>query len=240
MFGLAGRSVLVTGAASGIGAATARLGARLGARLVLLDLQPLDDVVEAVRAAGGTAVAQRCDVAMRAEVEVAVAAAGPLDGLVVSAAICPWEDWRAPGWEESFHRVMEVNLLGALNVARAVLPGMIARGRGRIVLVGSLAGRMGGLIAGPHYVASKGGLHALVKWLAQQGGPHGVTVNGVAPASIATPMMAGRPVDTSRIPLGRMGRAEEVAGPIAFLLSDAASYVTGTVLDVNGGVWMAP
>ena len=100
-----------------------------------------------------------------------------------------------------------VNVLGPIHAARAFLPGMIERRRGRIVMVGSLAGRMGGLIAGPHYVASKGGLHALVKWLARQAGPHGVLVNGIAPASVETPMMAGQPVDSSRIPLGRHGPA---------------------------------
>jgi NAD(P)-dependent dehydrogenase (short-subunit alcohol dehydrogenase family) len=113
------------------------------------------------------------------------------------------------------------------------------RRRGRIVLVGSLAGRMGGLIAGPHYVASKGAVHALVKWLARQAAPHNVLVNGVAPASVETPLMQGQPVDLARIPLGRMGQPEEVAGPIAFLCSAAASYVCGVVLDVNGGVYMA-
>ena len=107
------------------------------------------------------------------------------------------------------------------------------------MLVGSLAGRMGGLIAGPHYVASKGGVHALVKWLARQAAPHGVLVNGIAPASVETPMMDGQPVDLARIPLGRMARAEEMAWPIAFLCSAAASYICGAVLDVNGGVYMA-
>ena len=134
---------------------------------------------------------------------------------------------------------MAVNVLGPIHAARAFLPGMIERRSGRIVLVGSLAGRMGGLIAGPHYVASKGGVHALVKWLARQAGPHNVLVNGVAPASVDTPMMRDRPVDLGRIPLGRKAEPEEIAWPIAFLCSDAASYVCGIVLDVNGGVYMS-
>ena len=229
MFRLEGRQILVTGAASGIGAATARLCQDLGARCVLLDRDP----------GPADAACQRVDVADRAAVAAAVAAAGPIDGLVTAAAICPWdEDWLAAGWDASLDRVLDVNLKGVLHVVRAVLPGMIQRRRGRIVLVTSLAGRSGGLSAGPHYVASKGALHAFVRWLAQQAGPHQVTANAVAPASIATPMMRGRPVELSRIPLRRMGRPEEVAGPIAFLLSDAAAYITGVVLDVNGGVWM--
>ena len=120
---------------------------------------------------------------------------------------------------------MQVNLLGSLHFARALLPGMVERGWGRMVFVGSLAGRMGGLIASPHYVASKGGLLAVVKWLARKGAPHGVAVNGVAPASVRTPLMADRPVDLARIPAGRMAEPEEVAWPIAFLCSDAASYI---------------
>lgn len=106
-------------------------------------------------------------------------------------------------------------------------------------MVGSLAGKMGGLIAGPHYVASKGGLHALMKWLARQAGPHNVLINGVAPASVKTSMMADQPVDLTRIPLGRMAEPTEVAWPIAFLCSDAASYICGAVLDVNAGVHMS-
>jgi NAD(P)-dependent dehydrogenase (short-subunit alcohol dehydrogenase family) len=106
-------------------------------------------------------------------------------------------------------------------------------------MVGSLAGKTGGLIAGPHYAASKGGLHALVKWLARQAAPHDVLVNGVAPASVKTPMMRDQPVDLARIPLGRMAEPEEIAWPIAFLCSAASRYVCGVVLDVNGGVHMS-
>ena len=234
-FDLTGRRVLVTGAASGIGAATARLCAGLGAETILVDLA--DASALALELPG--AVAVRADVAARAQVERLLDAVGALDAVVSSAAICPWDDWADEGWDEVFARVMQVNLLGPIQLVRAALPLLAERGRGRVVLVGSLAGRTGGLIAGPHYVASKGGVHALVRWLARRAAPLGVLVNGVAPASVETPMMDGQPVDLGRIPLGRMARAEEVAGPIAFLCSDAASYVCGAVLDVNGGVLMA-
>lgn len=240
VFDLTGQRILVTGAARGIGAATATLCASLGAELILVDRESSAAAVEAIRDSGGSAHAHILDASRRADMERLADEAGPIDALVVNAALCPWgEDWLAPSWDASFERVMAVNLLGPIHAARAFLPGMIERRRGRIVMVGSLAGRMGGLIAGPHYVASKGGLHALVKWLARQAGAHNVLVNGVAPASVETPLMEGQPVDLARIPLGRMARADEVAGPIAFLCSDAASYVCGTVLDVNGGVYMA-
>ena len=231
-FDLGGLRILVTGAAQGIGAATATLCASLGAELILVDR-------ESCVAISGARV-YRADVASRAEIERIAGEVGPLDALVLNAALCPFgEDWQAPEWEASFERVMAVNVHGAIHAARAFLPGMIAQRRGHIVLVGSLAGRMGGLIAGPHYVASKGAVHALVKWLARQAAPHGVLVNGIAPASVATPMMEGQPVDLERIPLGRMAEPEEIAAPIAFLCSAAASYICGAMLDVNGGVYMS-
>jgi NAD(P)-dependent dehydrogenase (short-subunit alcohol dehydrogenase family) len=239
-FDLTSRRVLITGAADGIGAAAARVCGSLGAELVLVDIKSCAEVADAVRQAGGSATTRSADASSRADMERLARETGALDALVLNAALCPWdEDWFAPEWDASFERVMAVNVLGPIHGARAFLPGMIERRRGRIVLVGSLAGRMGGLIAGPHYVASKGGVHALVKWLARQAGPHNVLVNGVAPASVATAMMRDRPVDLSRIPLGRMAAPEEVAWPIAFLCSDAASYICGTVLDVNGGVYMS-
>jgi len=239
-FDLSERRILITGAAAGIGAATARICASLGAMVVLVDLAEGEAVAESIRNAGGSAEVRRADVSRRTEIERLAAEVGAVDGLVLNAAICPWEDdWQAAEWDESFDRVMAVNVRGPLHAARTFLPDMIARRRGSIVLVGSLAGRMGGLIAGPHYVASKGAVHALVKWLARQAGPHGIRVNGVAPASVTTPMMEGRPVDLSRIPLGRKGEPEEIAWPIALLCSDAASYICGAILDVNGGVYMS-
>ena len=239
-FDLTGQRILVTGAARGIGAATATLCASLGAELILVDVESSAAVIESIRSAGGIAHGHGADAGRRTDMERLAREVGPVDALVLNAALCPWdEDWLAPGWDASFERGTAVNVLGPIHAARAFLPGMMERRRGRIVLVGSLAGRMGGLIAGPHYVASKGAVHALVKWLARQAAPHNVLVNGVAPASVDTPLMQGQPVDLARIPLGRMARAEEVAGPIAFLCSAAASYVCGAVLDVNGGVYMA-
>lgn len=239
-FDLSRRNVLVIGAGGGIGRATAHVMAYQGARLTLADRGSPDDLAEEIVASGGDATAVACDVSERAAVDALVAEAGDLDALVYLAALCPWDDdWTDDTWDDVYGKVLDVNLRGAVFAARAAMTGMARRRAGRIVLVGSLAGKMGGLIAGAHYVASKGGLHALVKWLAQRGGPDNVLVNGVAPASTATPMMDGRTVDLSRIPLRRMSEPEEIAWPIAFLCSDAASYITGTVLDVNGGVYMS-
>ena len=237
-FDLSGQRILITGAAGGIGETTARVCASLGAALLLVDQRPTEHLAQQLLEEGSDAQAFRCDVANRTEVEALAASTGALDTLVLAAGICPWDDWQDPGWDETFEKVMAVNLHGPLHFARACLPGMIQRGRGRMVLVGSVAGRMGGLIASAHYVAAKGGLHALVKWLARRGAPHGVLVNGIAPGAIETEMTRGQPIDPAHIPLGRKGEAEEVAWPIAFLCSPAASYTTGTVLDVNGGLYM--
>ena len=238
-FQLTDRRILITGAADGIGAATAHVCGALGAELILVDLKDCRPVADSVKKNGGKAYSLTGDASSRNDVERIAGEAGPINALVLNAAICPWdEDWQAPEWDESFDRVMAVNVLGPIHGARAFLPGMIQRGSGHIVLVGSLAGRMGGLIAGPHYVASKGGVHALVKWLARQAAPHNVLVNAIAPASVETPMMRGRAVDLDRIPLARKAKPEEIAWPIAFLCSDASSYICGTVLDVNGGVYM--
>ncbi len=237
-FALKGRRALVVGAAGGIGQATARVMAELGADLVLVDRVAPEALSEQIRTNGGSAVALGGDVTHPATRSAILDVAGSLDVLVYLAALCPWDDWTEPGWDDVFDEVMAVNLKAPLQLARSVMPGMAARGWGRIVLVGSVAGRIGGLIAGSHYVASKGGLHALVKWLAQRGGPQNVLVNGIAPASTETAMIAGQPVDLTRIPLRRKSEPEEIAWPIAFLCSPAASYVCGTVLDVNGGVAM--
>lgn len=238
-FDLTERRILITGAAEGIGAATAKVCAKLGAELLLVDIRDADKVASEIRETGGKAAAFVADVSVRVAIERLAAEIGEVDALVLNAAVCPWDDnWDEPSWDANFDRVMAVNVLGPIHAARAFLPGMIRRRWGRIVVVGSLAGRTGGLIAGPHYAASKGGIHAFVKWLARRVGPDNVLVNGVAPASVDTPMMRDRPVDIAGIPLGRMAAPDEVAWPIAFLCSTAASYVCGVVLDVNGGVYM--
>jgi NAD(P)-dependent dehydrogenase (short-subunit alcohol dehydrogenase family) len=239
-FDLTGRRILITGAAAGIGAATSSVCARLGAEVVLVDLNDSCEIARSIQGEGARAEVAIGDVADRAFIESLARNHSPIDGLVLNAALCPWGgDWNDADWDQSFAQVMNVNVLGPVHAARAFLPQMIERRRGNIVLVGSLAGRMGGLIAGPHYVASKGGIHALTKWLARQGAPYGVVVNAVAPASVETPMMQDRPVDLARIPVGRKALAEEIAWPIAFLCSAAAGYICGTVLDVNGGVHMS-
>jgi NAD(P)-dependent dehydrogenase (short-subunit alcohol dehydrogenase family) len=237
MFSLAGSTVLIAGANGGIGQAVAQLLAEHDASLVLCDRDAPSSLAAALRQSGHAAEALACDVSDRRQIEAVVAHCERIDGAVFTAAICPWDDWEAADWDEAFDEVIRINLKGAIDFCRAVMRSMAGHG-GRIVLVSSLAGRNGGLIASPHYVASKGGMNAAVKWLARRGAPEGILVNAVAPASVKTPMMAGQPVDLSKIPLGRMAEPQEAAAPIVFLLMPASSYMTGTMLDVNGGIYM--
>jgi 3-oxoacyl-[acyl-carrier protein] reductase len=113
---------------------------------------------------------------------------------------------------------------------------MAESGGGRIALVRSIAGRIGGVRAAPHYVMSKGGIHSFVRWASRKGAPDNVLVNAVAPAPVATPMTQGEPFDPSGFPLKRLASADEVAGPLVFLVSPTASYISGAVLDINGAI----
>lgn len=235
-FSLRGQTILITGAAGGIGAATARLCAAQGATLILADLLEPGELAARIGPAADGAACHRLDISQRAAVEALAAAAGPVDALIDMAAICPFDDWMAEGWDESLERVLAVNIRGPINLTRAFLPGMAARKRGRIVLCGSVAGWMGGVASGPHYAFSKGGLHAFTRWLARRGAPDGVLVNAIAPGPVETPMTAGQGYRPGQFPLGRMAAPEEIAAAAAFLVSPGAGYVSGAVLDVNGAV----
>ena len=237
-FSLDKQTVFITGAAGGIGGATAEVCASLGARLVLADLQAPNALAQRLRDAGTEATAMEFDVRDRRACEQAIADAGHVDAVVANAGYCPWDDWNDDGWDDVFDATVGVNAKGVVNIVRPALEKMIAQKGGRIVLVSSVAGRMGGLKASPHYVIAKGGVNALVKWLARRGAPHGVTVNAVAPGATQTNMVEGQTFDVSGIPLGRLAAPREIAAPISFLCSPAASYICGTILDVNGGVYM--
>lgn len=240
-FDLSGKTVLVSGAAGSLGSATARACAGLGARLILTDIRRPDDLAEELHAAGTKAQAHQLDTTDRAAVEACTASLGPLDAYAECSGIYSKGDWRDGGdWDALYQRIMEVNVRGPINMMRAVMRGMIDRGGGKIAIVASQAGRNAGttLDVEPAYVASKGAIQSLVRYFARQGAAHGVTVNAVAPGPILTPMLraSGQPFDLSKLPTGRMGEPEEVGGPMAFLCTAAAGYVTGAVLDINGGL----
>jgi len=235
-FNLSGMRIAISGAAGGIGSETARLVAAMGADVMAADLEAPAPLAEFLREQGREATAAALDVSDRAAVAAWAAACGRVDALIDCAAICPFDDWNNEGWDAVAERVFSINLAGPVNLVRAFMPGMIERGGGRIALVGSIAGRLGGVRAAPHYVMSKGGVHAFVRWAAKRGAPHNVLVNAVAPAPVATPMTQDEPFDAQGFPMRRIAQAGEIAGPLAFLVSPAASYVSGAVLDVNGAM----
>jgi 3-oxoacyl-[acyl-carrier protein] reductase len=235
---LRGKTIMITGANGGIGSETARVCAAMGADLVLMDRDAPLALAEDLKVSFGVTVTTRAlDVRDRPATEKLVNELGRLDAVVANAGFCPWDDWNDPDWDDAFRKVIDINLLGVINLVRPAMEKM-THGGGKIVLVSSVAARMGGLKASPHYVAAKGGVSALVKWLARKGARAGINVNCVAPGATITAMTASMSMDTSGIPIGRMSSAREIALPIAFLCTSGANYMCGATIDVNGGVYM--
>lgn len=244
---------VVTGAASGIGQATARALARQGAKVVGADLDQngLARMKEGFSAKGWTFVGVATDVSSEAEVarlfEQADSHCGGVDLLVNCAGISPKHQGKKKTlWEmdtAEWDLVQAVNLRGSFLCCAQAVPRMIKRGGGAIVNLSSLAAKTGSAITACHYASSKAGIMGLTKVLARETAEFGIRVNAVAPGRIDTPMIWDVPAETNEhykqvIPLHRLGSPEEVADGILFLLSDSSSYVTGVILDINGGVAM--
>ncbi|WP_108663144.1 SDR family NAD(P)-dependent oxidoreductase [Acuticoccus kandeliae] len=236
---LEGANILLTGAGGGIGTATARALAAAGAHLILVDFRDIGALAESLSAEGASVETHICDVTDRAAVEALCAEVGPrVQAAVLNAGSNPFNDWMAPDFDKAFADLMAVNILGPINFARALIPPMQANQYGRLVVLGSVAGFNGGSIAAvpPDYVISKGGVHTMVRWLAKVAGEF-VTVNAVAPGVVDTAMTAGSTfTPPASQPIKRKATPEEIAWPIAFLCSPGASYITGAVIDVNGGL----
>jgi 3-oxoacyl-[acyl-carrier protein] reductase len=236
---LRGRRALVTGAASGIGRATAIVLAQLGAELLLTDRAPLAETRAEVERIGAHCTETEGDLTSDTLV-AALFSSGRVHAVAHCAAILASRNWREDSnWGARFQRVMDINVRVPLTLTAVAIDHMAMHGGGSIVLVGSVAGRTGGTSPNtpPDYAASKGAVHALVKWLSRQAIGRGVLVNGVAPGSVQTPMTTGFTAG-AQLPLGRLGRPEELAWPIAFLGTPAASYFSGAILDVNGGAFV--
>lgn len=235
------RRALVTGAASGIGKATALVLAQLGAEVVIIDRAPMNETKDEIQAAGGICTLMQGDLTDDAFIATFFAGAR-VHAVAHCAAILAGQPWTEdPGWHERFHRVMDINVRVPLQLTAAAIEHMAAHGGGNIALVGSVAGKTGGtsLTTPPDYAASKGALHTLVKWLSRNAVGRGVLVNAVAPGPVETPMTRGFNLGPT-LPMGRMGQPEELAWPIAFLCTPAASYMSGAILDVNGGAFVGP
>ena len=243
---LTGRTALVTGASRGIGRQTAILMARLGARLGVAYGRDEAGARATLEEAGGAGVVLGADLGVDGEAERLVGRAeealGPLDILVANHGIwkrAPIEAMTAAQWDE----MLVTNLSSVRALCSEAARRMLARGRGSIVLVASTAGERGEPFHS-HYAATKGAIIALTRSLGAELGPRGVRVNCVAPGWVMTDMSRGALDGTTgdgirrAIPLGRPGTPEEIAGPIAFLASDLASYLHGQILSVNGGAVM--
>ena len=241
-FDLSGQRIFMTGAGGAIGGAAARACASLGAELALVDVKAPDELAAELDAAGVKVKAYALDNSIRRDVEKTVADFGQIDALCDCSGYYVKGDWAEGGdeWEALYRRTLDVNILGPVNLIRAVLPGMIAQGSGRIALTSSNAARTAGstLAVEPAYVASKGGLQALVKYFARQVADKGIVVNAIAPGPILTPLLlsANQPFTTESYPMKRLGKPEEIAWPLAFLCSLGTGFMTGAVIDVNGGM----
>ena len=248
------RTVIVTGGGGGIGGAVCAAFAAEGAKVAVLDRDDnaASAAVEQLRAAGATALAVACDITERTAVDAAVNQVteklGPIDVLVNNAGwdlFVPFLDTEPDDWS----RLIDINLIGALHMHHAVLPGMVERRRGRIVNVSSDAARVGSS-GEAVYAACKAGIVAFSKTLAREHSRHGVTFNVVCPGPTDTALLTSvtdaaanpeklREAFRRAIPIGRLGEPDDLAGAVLFFASDAASFVTGQVLSVSGGLTMA-
>jgi len=248
------RTVVITGGGGGIGTAVCTSFAAEGAKVAVLDRDEsaASTTAQAITEAGGTAIAIGCDITERSSVDSGVARVqselGNIDVLVNNAGwdlFVPFVDTQPEDWS----RLIDINLIGALHMHHAVLPAMIEHGGGRIINVSSDAARVGSS-GEAVYAACKAGLVALSKTLAREHSRHNITFNVVCPGPTDTALLATvtdaaanpeklREAFRRSIPLGRLGQPEDLSGAIMFFASDAASFVTGQVISVSGGLTMA-
>lgn len=243
------RVAIVTGGARGIGKAIAFAFVREGAKVALVDIEDrerLEALKKEFEKTKGEIMTLSCDITKSPQVREMVRqvqnAFGRIDILVNNAGIIRRGTIETVT-EEEWDRVIEVNLKGTFNCCKATVEIMKDQASGKIVNISSIAGKMGDITSAPGYGPSKAGIDALTKTLARQLAPYGINVNAVSPHAIETEMSAQWSEERRReiiasIPLGRLGKPEDVANAVVFLASDEASFITGEILDVNGGALM--
>jgi len=252
MFNLKGKVAIITGARRGMGKSHALLLAKAGAKVVVSDVSEEDcqKVVEEIKKNGGEAIAVKCDVSKKEEVDnlikETVEKFGKVDILVNNAGICQFKPFLELT-EEEWDKTLDINLKGYFLCAQAVAKEMVKQKAGVIINIASVAsGQVGiGFPTLAHYSASKGGIIALTETLAVELAPSEIRVNAVAPGMIETPMIASVKENPEqekemlkRVPIGRVGKPEEVSNLILFLASEGSSYMTGSTIVIDGG-WLA-
>lgn len=249
---LRGKVAIVTGAKQGMGRTHAIILARAGAKVVLADIskEECEKVAQEIKKERGQAISVKCDIGKKAEVDNLISetlkAFGKIDILVNNAGICPFKPFLEMT-EDEFKKVIDVNLKGYFLCSQAAAKEMAKQKSGAIVNIASIAmGQVGvGFQGLTHYCASKGGITAMAEAMSLELAPLGIRVNCIAPGAIDTPMAASVKADAktfegfmAKVPLRRMGRPEEISNAVLFLASDESSYMTGSVVVVDGG-WLA-
>jgi len=252
MFNLKDKVAIITGARRGMGKSHALTLAKAGAKVVVADISQEDCemVVEEIKKNGGEALAVKCDVTKKEDIDnmvkVAMERWRKVDILVNNAGICQFKPFLELT-EEEWDRTLDINLKGYFLCAQAAAKEMVKQKNGKIINIASVAsGQVGiGMATLAHYCASKGGIIAMTEALAVELAPFGIRVNAIAPGMIETPMIDPVKKDPkmmeamlSKIPMGRVGKPEEVSNLVLFLASDASSYITGSTVIIDGG-WLA-
>ena len=236
---LRGQVALITGGSGGMGRAVSAVFKAAGATVVATDIAEQADIGPGIEYV-------RYDVTSRADtdkvIDGVIAKHGKIDILVLCAgtiARTPLAD----STDEEWQSILNVNVMGVVNPTRKLFPIMCKTGYGKILACGSIAAKNGGVASGPAYVAAKSAVHGMMRWIAKAGAPHGVYANTLAPGPVETAMwasIAGEKAATANatVPLGRYGNAEDIAQSALFLCSSASNWITGTSLDISGGMWM--
>ncbi len=248
MFSLKGKAAVITGAAQGIGRTAAQKMAEMGAKVAVADInkEKIDAVVREIRENGCEAVGVIMDVRSNDSIEAAMKksaeAFGGIDIIVNSAGILGTSGIEEMERDGEWNRVLDIDLTGTFFACQYALPYLKKSSAGRIINIASVTGRNGGFEGSMSYAAAKGGVIAITRGMARHLAKYQITVNAVCPATTQTEMLEGYTQEridnqVKNILLGRLGKREEVAGAVCYLASDEAAFVTGLMLDVNGGAY---